>query len=97
MVWHFLVHWTGGDYGASYGVLEPYDWLSGVFGLSFLGLLYSHLRKNNCEVHGCWRIGRHPTAAGHRVCRKHHPDGHLSAEGVRAAHHLYLGRKPGRG
>jgi len=55
------------------------------------------LRKHNCEVHRCWRIGRHKTAAGHQVCRRHHPDGHLTAERVSMAHRLYLGRKPGRG
>jgi hypothetical protein len=61
------------------------------------GALIGMIRKNNCEVHGCWRLGRHATAAGHHVCRKHHPDGHLTAESVRQAHHLYHGSKPGKG
>lgn len=44
------------------------------------------LRRTNCEVHGCWRIGRHHTAAGHHVCRVHHPDDKLTAEDVAMAH-----------
>lgn len=47
-------------------------------------------RVNNCEVHGCWRLGRHATAAGHKVCRKHHPDDVLTAEQVVTAHNEAL-------
>lgn len=65
--------------------------------LAIVGALAGMVRQHNCEVHRCWRLGRHVTAAGQRVCRRHHPDGHLTAEGVRKAHHLYLGEKPGRG
>lgn len=33
------------------------------------------LRKHNCHVRGCWRIGKHPVGDGTLiVCRKHHPD-----------------------
>lgn len=47
-------------------------------------------RHHNCEVHRCWRLGRHQTAAGHRVCRPHHPDGPLTAPAVAAAHKAML-------
>lgn len=45
------------------------------------------LRKHNCETHHCWRTGRHPwtdptTGQIHRLCRKHHPLGHLTASGI---------------
>lgn len=43
-------------------------------------------RRYNCEVAGCHRLGRHKTAAEHMVCRKHHPEDHLTAEQV-AEHH----------
>ena len=43
-------------------------------------------RSHNCEVHRCWRLGRHKTAADHAVCRKHHPDEALTAETVLAEH-----------
>ena len=48
------------------------------------------LRKHNCEVHGCWRMGRHDTAAGHTVCRRHHPDEKLTAQDVADAHQAAL-------
>jgi len=44
------------------------------------------MRRYNCEVKGCWRLGRHTTKANHKVCRKHHPDDHLTHEQVIAAH-----------
>jgi hypothetical protein len=76
--WHFLVHWTGSDYGEPYGHFEPYDFLSGIAGLSLLGLLLNQLRKWNCGTRWCWRIGRHnftdpTTGITHVLCRKHHP------------------------
>lgn len=52
---------------------------------------------NQCEVHRCHWVARRKTAAGARACWRHHPDGHLTAEQLRANHHLYLGRRPGRG
>jgi hypothetical protein len=65
--------------------------------LAIIGALAGTYRRHTCEVHRCWRLGRHTTAAGQHVCRRHHPDGHLTAEAVRKAHHLYLGSRPGRG
>ncbi|RPE39731.1 hypothetical protein EDD90_2748 [Streptomyces sp. Ag109_O5-1] len=64
-----------------------YLWWSG-FGAD-LGLFGAPLvmwRRHNCEVYGCWRIGRHTTTAGHRVCRRHHPDDHLTRHHIARAH-----------
>lgn len=36
--------------------------------------LYAIYRRHVCEVRWCWRVGRAGTAAGHCVCRRHHPD-----------------------
>ncbi len=56
------------------------------------------LRKHNCHVHGCWRIGRHPVeGTPYTVCSRHHPDGELTAAQVRDRYHLYLGKQQGRG
>lgn len=42
-------------------------------------------RKHNCHVHGCWRMGRHPVeGTAYVVCRRHHPDGHVTAGHVLA-------------
>lgn len=94
---HWLLHFLGVDSGSG----PAYLFWSG-FGANFgefaiAGGLFTLIRKHNCEVHRCWRLGRHVTAAGQHVCRRHHPDGHLTAEGVRKAHHLYIGDRPGRG
>ena len=99
ILWRFLVHWTGSDYGAPYGRFVPYDFLSGIFGGSaFLTGAWVLVRKNNCEVHRCWRLGRHPVeGTGHRVCRRHNPEGRITAEHVRERYHLYLGSRPGKG
>lgn len=61
--------------------------------ISELGLLFGLvglLRKSNCEVRPCWRLGRHPwvdptTNLSHRLCRRHHPLDHLTAGGVQEA------------
>lgn len=80
---HFLSHWLGLD-NASGSLYLFWSGILGDFGL--LGVLTSTMRKHNCEVHRCWRIGRHRTDAGHAVCRKHHPDDKLTADAVAAAH-----------
>lgn len=93
--WRWACHALGFDYGAAYGTFVPYDFWSG-FGsdvgeVVIIGGLISVVRRWNCEVHGCWRLGRHQTAAGHRVCRVHHPDDHLTAERVAADHEAARG------
>lgn len=77
--WHFVVHWLGTDYGApSYGYFEPYDLYSGFLGLSFATAFLAIVRRHNCHVRWCWRLGRHPftdaaTGASYQLCRRHHP------------------------
>lgn len=95
VLWHFVIHWTGSDYGFGYGQFQPYDFLSGIAGLSIFGLLLAHIRKYNCEVKGCLRMARHDTAAGHHVCRRHHPDGPLTASDVHKHHWRALGHTEG--
>lgn len=94
---HWLLHVLGTDNvsGTAYAFWSGFG--SDLGEVAIIGGLVSVYRRHNCEVHGCWRLGRHATAAGQHVCRVHHPDGHLTAETVRSAHHLYMGRKPGRG
>jgi hypothetical protein len=96
-MWHLILHLLGMDNASGPAYLAWSGWASDLSELAIAGGLIGMVRARNCEVHRCWRLGRHQTAAGHRVCRRHHPDGHLTARGVREAHHLYLGSKPGRG
>lgn len=96
---HWLQHFLG--FGNGQGNGAYYLFWSGAGSdlayLAIIGGLIGIYRKHNCEVHRCHRLGRHITAAGQHVCRRHHPDGPLTAEAVRAAHHLYLGKRPGKG
>lgn len=84
MTW--LLHVLGVDSATG----RWYAWWSGagsdVGEAAVIGWLFAFLRKHNCEVHGCWRLGRHATAAGHMLCRHHHPDGPLTAGQARDAH-----------
>jgi hypothetical protein len=83
-VWKVLAHLLGLDDASG----PWYLWWSGVAGnLSLIGAPYILWRHHNCEAHRCPRIGRHRTAAGHRVCRKHHPESHLKPHHITAAHH----------
>lgn len=96
--WHNQAWWwvevhtgTVNEPGPYYGFFSGFG--SDLSELALLAGIGGLLRRYNCEVHGCWRIGRHTTEAGHHVCRVHHPDGRLTAEAVRQAHHLHLRRR----
>lgn len=54
--------------------------------LALFGWLYAFVRKHNCEVHGCWRLGKLTAAGGHQVCKRHHPDPQVTAAHVAEAH-----------
>ena len=80
---HLIGHWLGLDNASG----APYLWWSGVGAdLGMVGTAYALVRRLNCEIHGCPRLGRHVTAVGHRLCRRHHPDGPLTVEQAHAAH-----------
>lgn len=82
----WLLHVLGVDNvaGRWYGFWSGFG--SDLGEVAIVGGLASMVRHRNCEVHHCWRLGRHVTAAGHRVCRRHHPEDHLTAAAVRAHH-----------
>lgn len=83
---HWLSHWLGLDNASG----SLYLFWSGIVGdfseLAIVGALFAIVRKHQCEVHGCWRIGKHATDAGHSVCRRHHPESPLTPATVRAMH-----------
>jgi hypothetical protein len=61
-----------------------YSFWSGIFGdASILSVPAMAMRRHNCHVKRCPRLGRHPVAGTTwTVCRRHHPDGHPSAEDI---------------
>ena len=92
-MWHWwlpLQHWlaihtgTLNEPGPFYGFWSGFG--SDLSEFAIVAGLVTVVRRHNCEVHHCWRLGRHQTAAQHNVCRRHHPDDHLTAEQVHAAH-----------
>jgi hypothetical protein len=49
--------------------------------------VYAGVRKVNCHVKGCWRVGKHPLiGTPYTLCRHHHP--HVPTEGASHAHIL---------
>lgn len=73
-IWHWLQSVTGTaipDGGSKW-----YNFWSGFgsdFGeLAILGSLFAIYKHHNCQVSGCWRIGRHPVAGTpYLTCHKH--------------------------
>lgn len=85
MIGTWLYHWLGiSGTGPVYGFWSGFG--SDIGEVAIVGGVATVVRRHNCEVHGCWRLGRHVTAAGHQVCRRHHPDDRLTAESVQADH-----------
>ena len=78
---------------------DGYNFISGpVADIALLGGVYAIIRRHNCHVKGCWRIGRHQVAGTtYVVCRKHHPDESPSADHVlsAAAAHATHSTRPG--
>jgi hypothetical protein len=96
-MWHLLahlfLHGIGADNlsGPEYGFWSGFG--SDIAEFALLGGIATIVRQHNCEVHGCWRLGRHTTNAGHRVCRVHHPDEPLTVARVRMLHHRHSGER----
>lgn len=96
-MWHAFLHFLGVDdvSGRAYAFWSGCG--SDLGELAVVGALLGLLRKHNCAVAGCWRLGRYVTAAGHHVCARHHPDGAPTHAEVIAAHHAAkLTRPPKR-
>lgn len=83
----WLLHFLGLDSASGPAYLAWSGALSDLGELVLIGGLYAFLRRHNCMVRRCWRLGWHPTAAGHVTCRHHHPDAAPTHAEVIAAHH----------
>jgi hypothetical protein len=86
-----ILDWAYLTLGLNNGSGPAYLFWSGVGSditeFAIVGALLGTLRKHNCETHRCWRLGRHDwtdpqTGQTHKLCRKHHPLGHLTASGI---------------
>jgi hypothetical protein len=105
-LWLQFLHWIGLDSASG----TAYLFWSGFAGditlvLAVLAAPWIQWKRHNCQVRHCCRFGRHPfTDPDDRVtrqmCWKHHPDvkaKQLTVRHLREQHHLYAGKKPGRG
>jgi hypothetical protein len=95
--WHWwfpLQHWLAIHLGVDNEPGPYYGFFSGsgsdLGEIALIGGLVAMVRRHNCEVRRCWRIGRHKTAAGHHVCRVHSPRGAPTHKDVLDAHHEAL-------
>jgi hypothetical protein len=84
MLWP-LLHWlaihtgTYNEPGPYYGFWSGFGSDLGEYAIvvSLLAGLFHTVRKHNCHMPGCWRIGRHSIeGTTYVVCRKHHPEDH---------------------
>jgi hypothetical protein len=73
LVWLYHgLRWTWAD-PTGYNVVSGIG--SDLGELAILGAALAWLRRHNCHVRRCWRLGWHPHPDhGHLVCRAHHPD-----------------------
>ncbi len=79
-----LRHWLALHTGITHGGPDVYYNFWSGFGsdlgeatlISAVGLgVYTGVRKVNCHVKGCWRIGHHPLlGTPYILCRHHHPN-----------------------
>ena len=107
---HWLAHFFGVAQGD--GNSSAYLWWSGPGSdLAYLTVFAAALgayRRLNCQMHRCWRIGRHEftdpaNGVARNLCWKHHPDvkarqltaGRIAE--IQRRRHLYFGKQPGKG
>lgn len=89
--WHWIIVHLSQETGTSNASSRAYDFWSG-FGsdigeVTLVGVVLSTLRRYNCGIQGCWRIGhRGVGTTGHVVCRRHHPDPAPTYEQVLSEH-----------
>jgi hypothetical protein len=90
-IWDAL-RWTWHD-------ADGYAIISGPLAdVTLLGGAYAILRRHNCHVRGCPRIGRDRVeGTTYIVCRHHHPHDAPSAGQVLAEHRVAMERKAATG
>jgi hypothetical protein len=82
----WLLHVLGLDNASGVPYLAWSGFGGDVGELAIVAALIATIRRHNCHVHRCWRVGRHPVSTtGYVVCRRHHPEGAPSAADIREA------------
>jgi hypothetical protein len=85
---HWVSHWLGLDDASG----PVYLWWSGFLGdVGLMATPIILLRRHQCHVYHCWRIGRHPVdGTPYSVCAAHHPsvDGKVTHDSIKRASRL---------
>lgn len=86
------MNWIGHFFGIDNPGSSPfYNFWSGagsdIGEIVIIGAIYAWIRRANCGVKGCWRIGlRKVPGTEHIVCHRHHPLQQPTYEQVLADH-----------
>jgi len=77
-LFHWLQHFFGFDAGQ--GNAPHYLFFSGTGSdlseLALVGAVFAIVRKHNCHIRHCWRVGRFPVdGTSFTTCSRHHPKG----------------------
>jgi hypothetical protein len=74
VVHHLAFLWPWGDTNSNRWTTLLGGWPQTLEGIGALAAAYALLRKHNCHVKGCLRIGRHPVDGTNFItCHHHHP------------------------
>lgn len=71
-----IQHWIAIHTGIEYAGPDKYynAWsgiLSDIGEITILAGVIGLFRQHNCHQHGCWRLGKHTTRDGHKLCKIH--------------------------
>lgn len=105
-LWLEIIHISGVDDPAG----KWYAFWSGFAGditllAAILAAPWIQWKRASCQVRHCWRFGRHlftdpDEHVVRHLCWRHHPGvqvKQLTVRHLQEKHHLYAGKKPGRG
>lgn len=98
MLWHWFLHVSGSDdvSGEWYGFWSGFGGDLAIIGALLWGPVVL-LRKHNCHVARCWRIGRHNVpGTGFTCCARHAPGGPPTHARILALHRKHLAETSGQ-
>jgi hypothetical protein len=94
-VFHVIAFlWPWGDANSGRWATFLGGWPQTLEGVGAVAAGYALVRKHNCHIKGCPRIGRHPVdGTNYITCQRHHPhDNAPSQDDVLKAHERHVSR-----
>jgi hypothetical protein len=94
ILWPHFLPWFIGFYPTPIDTSPFYQFWSGFYIVVLSLATSTWLRKQNCHVRWCWRLGRFPVAEGRfYVCHHHHPDPAIRHKRVTMEHIVHVHKK----